>query len=134
MYEEPNGETMSKSIINKSILIRTVKTAVAAFLAIVVSQEFSLDFAAAAGIIAILNIFETRKSTIEGGLKRALSAVIALIIGGLLFEYFGYNTWVLWWLYSSKSSRFGVITTKSKFSFTNFAIMTSASSVEPQTI
>lgn len=44
---------------NKSILIRTVKTAVAAFLAIVVSQELSLDFAAAAGIIAILNIFET---------------------------------------------------------------------------
>lgn len=85
---------MSKSIMNKSILIRTVKTAVAAFLAIVVSQELSLDFAAAAGIIAILNIFETRKSTVEGGLKRALSAVIALTIGGLLFQYFGYNTWV----------------------------------------
>ena len=72
---------------NKSILIRTVKTAVEAFLAIVVSQELSLDFAAAAGIIAILNIFETRKSTVEGGLKRALSAVIALTIGGLLFQY-----------------------------------------------
>lgn len=81
-------------LINKSILIRTVKTALAALLAIIVSQELSLDFAAAAGIIAILNIFETRKSTIEGGLKRALSAVIALTIGGLLFEYFGYITWV----------------------------------------
>lgn len=81
-------------LINKSILIRTVKTALAALLAIIVSQELSLDFAAAAGIIAILNIFETRKSTIEGGLKRTLSAVIALVIGGLLFEYFGYNTWV----------------------------------------
>ena len=81
-------------LINKSILIRTVKTALAALLSIIVSQELSLDFAAAAGIIAILNIFETRKSTIEGGLKRTLSAVIALVIGGLLFEYFGYNTWV----------------------------------------
>lgn len=50
-------------LINKSILIRTVKTALAALLAIIVSQELSLDFAAAAGIIAILNIFETRKST-----------------------------------------------------------------------
>lgn len=81
-------------LVNKSILIRTVKTALAALLAIIVSQELSLDFAAAAGIIAILNIFETRKTTIEGGLKRALSAVIALTIGGLLFQYFGYNTWV----------------------------------------
>ena len=44
-------------LINKSILIRTVKTALAALLAIIVSQELSLDFAAAAGIIAILNIY-----------------------------------------------------------------------------
>ena len=53
-----------------------------------------MDFAAAAGIIAILNVFDTRKSTIEGGLKRALSAIIALIIGGLLFQRLGYVTWV----------------------------------------
>lgn len=77
-----------------TILIRTIKTAAAALLAILVSQALSLDFAAAAGIIAILNIFDTRKSTIEGGLKRALSAIIALIIGGVLFEHFGYVTWV----------------------------------------
>lgn len=44
-------------LINKSILIRTVKTALAALLSIIVSQELSLDFAAAVGIIAILNIF-----------------------------------------------------------------------------
>lgn len=79
---------------NKSILIRTLKTAFAALLAILVAQELSLDYAAAAGIIAILNIFETRKATIEGGLKRSLSAMIALVIGGLLFENFGYDTWV----------------------------------------
>lgn len=77
-----------------TILIRTVKTAAAALLAIIVSQALSLDFAAAAGIIAILNIFDTRKSTIEGGLKRALSAIIALIIGGILFQRLGYVTWV----------------------------------------
>lgn len=77
-----------------TILIRTVKTAAAALLAIIVAQALSLDFAAAAGIIAILNVFDTRKSTIEGGLKRALSAIIALIIGGLLFQRLGYVTWV----------------------------------------
>lgn len=78
----------------KTILIRTIKTAVAALLSIFIAQKLSLEFAASAGIIAILNIFETRKATIEGGLKRALSAVIALIIGGVLFESFGYSTWV----------------------------------------
>lgn len=79
---------------NKTILVRTIKTALAALLAILISQELSLEFAAAAGIIAILNIFDTRKATVEGGLKRTLSAVIALVIGGLLFESFGYSTWV----------------------------------------
>lgn len=79
---------------NKSIISRAIKTAVAALLAIVVSQELSLEYAAAAGIIAILNIFETRKATIEGGLKRTMSAIIALLIGGFLFEKIGYKTWV----------------------------------------
>lgn len=79
---------------NKTILIRTIKTALASLLAIIVAQELSLEYASAAGIIAILNIFETRKATIEGGLKRTLSAVIAIIIGGLAFERFGYVTWV----------------------------------------
>ena len=79
---------------NKTILIRTIKTALAALLAIIVAQELSLEYASAAGIIAILNIFETRKATIEGGLKRTLSAVIAIVIGGLAFEKLGYATWV----------------------------------------
>ena len=81
-------------ILRKSIISRTIKTALASLLAIVVLQELSLEFAAAAGIIAILNVFDTRKATIEGGLKRTLSAIIALLIGGFLFEKIGYKTWV----------------------------------------
>lgn len=78
----------------KPIISRPIKTALASLLAIIVSQELSLEFAAAAGIIAILNVFDTRKATIEGGLKRTLSAIIALLIGGFLFEKIGYKTWV----------------------------------------
>ena len=84
----------------KSIISRTIKTALASLLAIIVSQELSLEFAAAAGIIAILNVFDTRKATIEGGLKRTLSAVIALLIGGFLFEKLGYKTWVFWTVFA----------------------------------
>ena len=79
---------------SKSLLIRTVKTAFAAILSIIVAEQLALDFAAAAGIIAILNIFETRRATKEGAMKRAVSAMIALLIGGFLFETIGYNTWV----------------------------------------
>lgn len=79
---------------NKTILIRTIKTALASLLSIIVAQNLSLEYASAAGIIAILNIFETRRATIEGGLKRTLSAVIAIVIGGLAFEKLGYATWV----------------------------------------
>ena len=78
----------------KPIISRPIKTALASLLAIIVSQELSLEFAAAAGIIAILNVFDTRKATIEGGLKRTLSAIIALLIGGFLFEKIGYKAWV----------------------------------------
>lgn len=44
-------------LINKSILIKAVKTALAALFSIIVSQELSLDFVAAAGIITIIKIF-----------------------------------------------------------------------------
>lgn len=79
---------------DKLLLTRTIKTALAAFFSIIIAQTLGLEYGSAAGIIAILNIFETRKSTIEGGLKRALSAIIALLIGGFLFELIGYENWV----------------------------------------
>lgn len=44
-------------LINNSILIRTVKTALTALLSVIVSQELSLDFVAAAGIITIIKKF-----------------------------------------------------------------------------
>lgn len=79
---------------NRSIIIRTLKTAFAALGAFLLANFLGLDYAAAAAVIAILNVFETRRSTIVGGLKRSLSAVIAMVIGGFCFEILGYSTWV----------------------------------------
>lgn len=73
-------------------MVRTLKTAFAALFSILIAEELGLDYGAAAGIIAILNVFETRWATVEGGLKRTLSAILALVIGSLCFESFGYNT------------------------------------------
>ncbi|MCW6700809.1 aromatic acid exporter family protein [Anaerococcus sp. NML200537] len=77
----------------KTLISTTMKTAIAATLSLLVAQALGLRFSSSAGIITILDIFETRKATIKGGLKRSLSAIIALVLGILVFEIFDYKTW-----------------------------------------
>ena len=78
---------------NKTLVSTTIKTAVAATLSLLVAKAFGLKFASSAAIITILDIFETRKATVKGGVKRTLSAIIALVLGILVFEIFAYRTW-----------------------------------------
>lgn len=78
---------------NKTLLSTTIKTAIAATLSLLVAQALGLKFSSSAGIITILDIFETRKATLKGGFKRTLSATIALVLGILVFEIFDYKTW-----------------------------------------
>lgn len=78
---------------NKTLLSTTIKTSIAATLSLLVAQALGLKFSSSAGIITILDIFETRKATLKGGLKRTLSATIALVLGILIFEIFDYKTW-----------------------------------------
>lgn len=78
---------------NKTLLSTTIKTAIAATLSLLLAQALGLKFSSSAGIITILDIFETRKATLKGGLKRTLSATIALVLGILVFEIFDYKTW-----------------------------------------
>lgn len=78
---------------NKTLLSTSIKTAIAATLSLLVANFLGLEFSSSAGIITILDIFETRKATVKGGVKRALSAIIALVLGVLVFEIFSYKTW-----------------------------------------
>lgn len=78
---------------NKTLLSTTIKTAIAATLSLLVAQALGLKFSSSAGIITILDIFETRKATLKGGLKRTLSATIALVLGIFIFKIFDYKTW-----------------------------------------
>lgn len=78
---------------NKTLLSTSIKTAIAATLSLLVANFLGLEFSSSAGIITILDIFETRKATVKGGVKRALSAIIALVLGVLIFEIFSYKTW-----------------------------------------
>lgn len=78
---------------NKTLLSTTIKTAIAATLSLLVAKALGLEFSSSAGIITILDIFETRKATLKGGFKRTISAIIALVLGVLVFEIFAYKTW-----------------------------------------
>ncbi len=78
---------------NKTLLSTTIKTAVSATLSLLVAKALGLEFSSSAGIITILDIFETRKATLKGGFKRTISAIIALVLGVLVFEIFAYKTW-----------------------------------------
>lgn len=78
---------------NKTLLSKTIKTAIAATLSLLVAKALGLKFSSSAGIITILDIFETRKDTLKGGFKRTISAIIALVLGVLVFEIFTYKTW-----------------------------------------
>lgn len=78
---------------DKTLISTSIKTAIAATLSLLVANFLGLEFSSSAGIITILDIFETRKATVKGGVKRALSAIIALVLGVLVFEIFSYKTW-----------------------------------------
>ena len=76
----------------KNIIINSSKIIIAAILAIVLAQFLKLEFAIAAGIVAILTIQPTKKETVATALGRLYAFIVALVIAFLSFSIFGYNT------------------------------------------
>lgn len=70
---------------------RIVKTAVGASLAIIIAQSMGLKYAVAAGIITLLSVQNTKKTSIKLALQRIESTILALLIASILFLIFGYN-------------------------------------------
>lgn len=75
----------------KFIGLRTFKTAVGSTLAIIMAGSLGLKYASAAGIITILSVHNTKKTSITLAMQRIESTILALFISGLLFLTFGYN-------------------------------------------
>lgn len=78
-----------------SIFQRTIKLVLATTIAIILAQLFGLAFATSAGVIAILSILDTRKSTLTIAWRRLLSALLALVIAVVLFSILGYHIRVI---------------------------------------
>lgn len=77
------------------LLHRTLKIIIATVAAIYLADLLGLAYASSAGIIAILSILDTRKSSFKMAQARLFSTLLALAIAWLTFLLFGFETWTL---------------------------------------
>ncbi|HFI0676516.1 TPA: aromatic acid exporter family protein [Streptococcus suis] len=78
-----------------SLSLRTIKLIFATVLAIYLATALGLSYATAAGIIAILSVLDTRKSSFKMARNRLFSTLLALSIAVLTFTLFGFGIWTL---------------------------------------
>ncbi|HEO8609181.1 TPA: aromatic acid exporter family protein [Streptococcus suis] len=78
-----------------SLSLRTIKLIFATVLAIYLATVLGLSYTTAAGIIAILSVLDTRKSSFKMARNRLFSTLLALIIAVLTFALFGFGIWTL---------------------------------------
>ena len=76
-----------------SITQRTLKLVLATCFACLLAYFFDLSSAVSAGIIAILSLSDTRRSTIKLARNRLFSTLLALMIGVIAFQLTGYHIW-----------------------------------------
>ncbi|HEM6434875.1 TPA: aromatic acid exporter family protein, partial [Streptococcus suis] len=78
-----------------SLSLRTIKLIFATVLAIYLATALGLSYATAAGIIAILSVLDTRKSSLKMARNRLFSTLLALTTAVLTFALFGFGIWTL---------------------------------------
>ena len=74
-----------------SLLQRTIKLVLATCLAAWLADFLGLAYSTSAGIIAILSVTDTRRSTAKLAGNRFLSTLLALTIGSLAFHFLGFH-------------------------------------------
>ena len=84
-------ELIMKNISWKKHIIKSLKIAIAALLAIFVAGELGLKNSATAGIITVLSIQNTKRETLKRARNRVLAYICALIISKICFTFLGYN-------------------------------------------
>ena len=77
------------------LLQRTIKLILATVLSIYLAVWLGLSYATSAGIIAILSILDTRKSSYKMALNRFYSTLLALSIATITFYLLGFGIWTL---------------------------------------
>ena len=75
----------------KIVGLKTVKTGIGATIAMLLAEFIGLKYAAAAGIITILSIQNTRRESLLVAIRRLVATVMALTIGSLVLTLLGFN-------------------------------------------
>jgi len=75
-----------------SISLRAVKIAFATTIAILLAQALNLEYSVSAGVVAILSVLDTKKSSVTTALQRVGSTILALGVATILFQLIGFNT------------------------------------------
>ncbi|HEL2576229.1 TPA: aromatic acid exporter family protein [Streptococcus suis] len=78
-----------------SISLRTIKLIFATVLAVYLATALGLSYATAAGIIAILSVLDTRKSSFKMARNRFYSTLLALTVATATFSLLGFEIWTL---------------------------------------
>lgn len=78
-----------------SISLRTIKLIFATVLAVYLATALGLSYATAAGIIAILSILDTRKSSFKMARNRFYSTLLALTVATATFSLLSFEIWTL---------------------------------------
>lgn len=76
-------------------VFRLIKMIVGFAIGMLIAMLFKLPYFYTAGVIVILSLEATRKSSLEIGLKRVIASLLGLLLSVLLFYIFGFHIWVL---------------------------------------
>ena len=71
--------------------LRTIKTVIAATLAIMLANYIGLKYPSTAGIIAILSVTNTKTSSFKVGIGRIIALFVAILIAFLSYHLLGYT-------------------------------------------
>ncbi|MBE5883891.1 MAG: hypothetical protein E7291_05695 [Lachnospiraceae bacterium] len=91
--EERTGNKKVKQILWKTQLMKSLKIAVAAVLAIGIAGELGLQYSATAGIITVLSIQNTKRETLQRARNRGLAFLCALILAAGCFWALDFTLW-----------------------------------------
>lgn len=75
----------------KYLQTKTFKMVCSATIAIIISNNFGLQFGVTSGIISILSIQDTKKEALQIGGKRMISSTIAILLSYVLYVLLGNN-------------------------------------------
>lgn len=75
-----------------SIFQKTIKVCLSTWLALVLAQGLSLSYASSAGVIAMLSLMDTRRSSLKLARSRLYATLLALGLASLIFWGLGFTT------------------------------------------